>query len=105
MVIFQIHVVGVASLKEEVGPYCHGPRAFTIALQLVQSKRRLVHILHLTGLIERRKDQSQTVDLIGSNLASVVLLKQVSQTLVFEALDHRPTVKRQLTFANTNAPG
>jgi len=34
---------------------------------LVQSKRRLVHILHLTGLIERRKDQSQTVDLIGSN--------------------------------------
>ena len=80
MVIFQIHVVGVASLKEEghppVGPYRHGPRAFTIALQWVQSKRRLVHILHLTGLIERREDQSQTVDLIGSNPASVVLLKQ-----------------------------
>src|ERR1035441_1208071 len=37
MVIFQIHVVGVASLKEEghppVGPYRHGPRALTIALQ------------------------------------------------------------------------
>src|ERR1019366_652768 len=78
MVIFQIHVVGVASLKEEgyppVGPYRHGPRALTIALQWVQSKRRLVHILHLTGLIERRKDQSQTVDLVGSNPANVVPL-------------------------------
>ena len=74
MVIFQIHVVGVASLEEEghppVGPYRHGPHAFAVALQRVQSKRRLVHILHPTGLIERRKDQLQAVGLIGSNSSS-----------------------------------
>lgn len=89
MVIFQIHVVGVASLEAEghppVGPYGHGPHAFTVALQWMQSKRRLVHILHLTGLIERRKDQPQTVNLIGSNPATVVLFKQVPQALVFES--------------------
>jgi hypothetical protein len=71
----------------------------------VQSKRRLVHILHFTGLIESRKDQPQTVDLIGTNSATVVLFKQVPQALVFEALDHRPTVKRQLTFVKAEALG
>ena len=85
MVIFQIHVVGVASLEEEghppVGPYCHGPHAFAVAPQRVQSKRRLVHILHPTGLIERRKDQPQTVNLIGANLATVVLFKQFRRPL------------------------
>jgi len=109
MVIFQIHVLGVASLEAEghppVGPYRHGLHAFTIALQWVQSKRRLVDILHLTGLIERRKDQPQTVNLIGSNPPTVVLFKQVPQALVFEARNHRVTVKRQLTFVNTKAPG
>jgi hypothetical protein len=83
MVIFQIHAVGVASLKKEghppVGPYGHGPKALAVALQRVQSKRRLVHILHLIGLIERRKDQPQTVNLIGADLATVVLFKLKSR--------------------------
>jgi hypothetical protein len=57
MVIFQIHVVGLAVLEEEsyppVSSYGYGPRAFAVSLQRVQSKRRLVHILHVAGLIER----------------------------------------------------
>jgi hypothetical protein len=64
-------------------------------------KRRLVHLLYIASLIGRRKDQRQAVDLIGSNPAAVILFKQVPQPLVFEALDHRPAVKRQLTFVNT----
>jgi hypothetical protein len=39
--------------------------------------------------------------LIGFNLAGVVLFEQVPQALMFKGLDHRPTVKRQLTFVNT----
>ena len=54
----------------------------------MQSKCRLVHILHLARLIERRKDQPQTVNLIGSDLTAVVLFKQVPQALVFEARDN-----------------
>jgi hypothetical protein len=108
MVIFQIHVAGVASGEEKshppVGPYCHRPHAFTAAFQWVQSKCRLVHILHVTGLIERRKDQSQTVNLIGCNSATVILFKQAPEALVFEAPDHRSNVKRQLTFVNTKQP-
>jgi hypothetical protein len=67
-----------------------------MALQCVQSKRRLVHILHLAGLIERRKDQPQPVDLIGSHLASVVLLKQVPEALVFEAPDQSSNCKTSI---------
>jgi hypothetical protein len=109
MVIFQIYVVGVASLEAEghppVGPYGHGPHAFTVALQWVQSKYRLVHILDITGLIESRKDQPQTVDMIGADPARVILFKQAPQALVFEALDHHPNVKRQLTLVNSEAIG
>ena len=107
MVIFQIYVVGVAVLEAEchtpVRSYRHGPYVLTVALQWVQSKRRLVHILHLTSLIERRKDQPQTVNLIGSNFTRVVLFKQVPQALVLEAPDHPPTVKRKWTLVNTIA--
>jgi hypothetical protein len=41
--------------------------------------------------------------LIGFNLADVVLFEQAPQALMSKALDHRPTVKRQLTFVNTEA--
>ena len=97
MVVFQVHVIGVATLEAEghppVGAYRHGPDSLSAALQWVQSKRRLVHVPHLSGLIERRKNQPQAVDLIGSNPATVVLFKQVPQTLVFKALDHRDKCK------------
>jgi hypothetical protein len=57
----------------------------------VQSKCRLVHILHLTGLIERREDQPQPINLIGVHLSTVVPFKQVPQALMPEAADH-PTL-------------
>jgi hypothetical protein len=69
----------------------------------MQSKRRLLHVVHLTGLIECGKDQPQTIGLIPSNPAAVVLFKEVPQALVFEALYYSSTVKRQLTFVNTKA--
>ncbi len=57
MVIFQIRVIGIASVKAKghapVGPYRHCSVAFTIAFERMQSKRGLAHILHVTGLIQR----------------------------------------------------
>lgn len=109
MVIFQIHVVGVASLKAEghppVSPYGHCPHAFAVALERMQPKRGLLHIPYAAGLVQRRKDQPQTVNLIGFNLAGIVLFEQAPQALMAKALDHRPTVKRQLTFVNAEGLG
>jgi hypothetical protein len=105
MVVFQIYFARVAFLEAEghspVGSYGNGPHAFAASLQWVQSKRRLVHILRLSGLIERGKDQPQAVELIGANPTAVVLLKQVPQTLVFETPDQYCIVKRQLTFVKS----
>ena len=105
MVIFQIQIVSVASLKTEghapIGPYRYGPGAFAAALERMQPKRGLVHILHVAGLVQRREDSPQTVNLIGFKLAGIVQFEQAPQALMFKGLDHRPTVKRQLTFVNT----
>ena len=58
MVIFQIHIVGIASLKAKgdppVGSYRNRPNTSAVALERMQSKRGLVHILHVAGLIQRK---------------------------------------------------
>jgi len=101
-VVCQIHVVGVTSLEAEghtpVSPHGHGPHTFTVPLQWMQSKRRLAHILRLSGLIERRKDQPQTFHLIGLHAAAIVLFKQSAQALGFKALDQRT----DCTMCNAN---
>jgi len=66
----------------------------------VQPECRLVHILYVIGLVKCREDQPQAVNVIGFDLTPVVLFKEASQTLVFEALNHYPSVKRKLTVAN-----
>lgn len=80
MVVFQIYVMGIAVAKAEshppVGPDRHGPCAPAIALERMQPKRRLVHILHVAGLVERGKDQAQAIDLVGSDSAAIVLFEQ-----------------------------
>jgi len=48
----------------------------------------LVHILYIIGLVKCREDQPQAVNVIGFDLAPVVLFKEPSQTLVLEALNH-----------------
>ena len=85
MVIFQIQIVGVASRKAEghppVGPYRHCPGTFAVALERMHSERVLVHIMDLAGLVQRRKDYPQPVNLIGLQLAGIVLFEQVPQAL------------------------
>jgi len=60
MVVFQIHVAGIASLKAVGQPpvrsYRYRPATLAIALQRVQPERGLVHILRDAGLIQRRED-------------------------------------------------
>jgi hypothetical protein len=68
---------------------------------MVQSKRRLVHILHLTGLIERRKDQPQTINLIGPNPAAIVLFKQSPRD--GSVASPFPALCRNLPFAGQNS--
>ncbi len=98
MVIFQIQVIGVAFLKAErqppIGAYRYRPNVLTVALEPVQSKRGLVHILYATRLVQRRQNQTQTLDLVGPNFPGIALLKKVPQAFMSKALDQNSTVKR-----------
>jgi hypothetical protein len=76
-----------AKRHSPIGPHCDGPNTFTIAFERMKSKRRLVHILYVGGLIECREDQTQAVNVIGFEFAPVILFKETSQALMFKTLD------------------
>jgi hypothetical protein len=68
--------------------YRHCPTTLAVAFERVQAKGRLLHILHVARLVERGEDQTEPVDLIGSNPAAVILFKQAAQALMPKAFDH-----------------
>lgn len=62
--------------------------ALEVALQWVKAKPREVEIFGYSGAVENCEYVLDLVDVVRSNVLTVVVLKQPFQTLVPEALDH-----------------
>jgi hypothetical protein len=92
MIIREIDIRRVSILKLEydapIRPHGYGPVALQIALERMQPECRLIHVFDDGRHIESRKDQPNTVHMLGVELARIVFLKQQFESLMPEARDY-----------------
>jgi hypothetical protein len=94
VIVLVIHDFGIGTHKFEsntpIPAHPNSPRAFSSALERMESKARKVHVSRCRGRVQSTKDQAQPFGMLSLNSGLRSGLKVARQALMLEASDHGP---------------
>lgn len=92
MVVDKIDIARFAVLeaknKSPIGSHSHRPKSFQLALQRMQPKGRLIHILNPIRSVEKGKDAANAVNQLWRQLAAIIVFVKLTQAFMPKVSNH-----------------
>ena len=105
MIVLVVNIVSVFSGEREghspVAADRHGPTAFTVALELMQSQARKRHVFRSDCRLQLRQDEAKPLGLFWSDAGFRTRQEEPLQPLMLEAPDHLRSVTLSVTHIKT----
>jgi len=105
VIVLVINISSVFSGEREgnspVATDRHGPTAFAVALQLMQSQSRKRHVFRSDCRLQLRQDEAKPLGLFWSDARFRTRQEEPLQPLMLEAPDHLPSVTLRVTHIKT----